>query len=337
MGILRVRLQRPAEEVLPVGNDRLLAMRYQHPEYIPVSVSLLPATWACYRETLDALVARHPVVFGEAQRAGRDYDLAQGTYVAGEHVDAWGCVWKNIRHGMEAMVVGHPVPTREAVRQLRPPAELLGRLPHGFMYLRLADLRGFDQLMLDFAEEPPELQLLIDTVLAHNLRELEAILSGAQGDMLYFGDDLGMQAGLAISPARWRRYLKPCYAALYGRCHEAGFSVYMHTDGHIVEIIPDLVDCGVNVINPQVRANGLDRLAEVCKGIVCVDLDLDRQLFPFATPDEIDAHVREAVLALGSPAGGLWLKAECGPDVPLENIEAICCALERYRGAFREE
>lgn len=318
-----------------MNDDRLLAMRFERPQYIPVSVSLLPATWARYRGDLEDLVARHPLVFGEWQRGSRDYDLAQGTYVAGQHVDHWGCVWKNIRHGLEAMVVGHPVPTREAVHRLRPPAELLGRLPHGFMYLRLGDLRGFDALMLDFAEEPPELQMLIDIVLEYNLRELEAILAKAQGPMLYFGDDLGMQTSLPISPAKWRKYLKPCYAALYGRCRAAGYSVYMHSDGHIVEIIPDLVECGVKVINPQVRANGLERLAEVCKGVLCVDLDLDRQLFPFATPAEIDAHVRRAVQVLGGPQGGLWLKAECGPDVPLENIEAICTALERYRGYYR--
>jgi hypothetical protein len=58
-------------------------------------------------------------------------------------------------------------------------------------------------------------------------------------------------------------------------------------------------------------------------------------MFPFATPEQIDAHVREAVEKLGSPEGGLWLSAECGPDVPLENIEAICQALEKYRGYFR--
>jgi len=319
-----------------VDNDRLLAMRYQRPEYIPVSVSILPATWARYRDELGALVARHPVIFGAGPGiSDGNYDLAQGTYVAGEHVDAWGCVWRNIRHGMEAMVVSHPVPTREAVHTLRPPRKVLGQLPHGFMWLRLADLRGFDQIMLDFAEEPPELQMLIDIVLQHNLRELEVMLANVQDEPIYFGDDLGMQTSLAISPAKWRQYMKPCYAAIYGRCHQAGHSVYMHTDGHIVEIIPDLVDCGVDVINPQVRANGLDRLATVCKGVVCVDLDLDRQMFPFASPAEIDAHVREAVEVLGSPEGGLWLKAECGPDVPLANIEAICTALERYRGWFR--
>jgi len=67
---------------------------------------------------------------------------------------------------------------------------------------------------------------------------------------------------------------------------------------------------------------------------VCVDLDLDRQMFPFGTPADIDAHVREAVETLGAPEGGLWLKAEVGPDVPLENVEAICQALETYRGYY---
>ncbi len=105
----------------------------------------------------------------------------------------------------------------------------------------------------------------------------------------------------------------------------------MHTDGHIVEIIPDLIDCGVNVVNPQVRANGIDALAATGKGKVCVDLDLDRQLFPFCTPQDVDDHIHEAVAKLGSPAGGLWLKAEIGMDIPLENIEAIFCALEKYR------
>lgn len=122
---------------------------------------------------------------------------------------------------------------------------------------------------------------------------------------------------------------------MYSRCHDAGCDVYMHTDGHIIPIIPDLIDCGVNVINPQIRANGLDNLVRACKGKVCINLDLDRQMFPFGTPAEIDAHVRECVEALGDPAGGLWLNAEIGPDIPLENVEAICQALLKYRGMFR--
>lgn len=90
----------------------------------------------------------------------------------------------------------------------------------------------------------------------------------------------------------------------------------------------------MNVINPQFRANGLGNLAAVCKGKICVDLDLDRQMMPFCSPADLDAHVLEAVEALGSPAGGLWIKGEVGPDVPLENIEALCDALETHRAHF---
>jgi uroporphyrinogen-III decarboxylase len=130
---------------------------------------------------------------------------------------------------------------------------------------------------------------------------------------------------------KWRKYLKPCYARLYQPFRAAGHPVYMHTDGHILDIIPDLIDCGVTVLNPQSRANGLENLARACRGRVCVDLDLDRQLFPFAAPDEIDAHVRDAVEIMGGREGGLWLRAEINYEVPLENIAALCAALEKYR------
>jgi len=133
-----------------------------------------------------------------------------------------------------------------------------------------------------------------------------------------------------MSPEHFRKYLKPCYAQIFGMCRDAGIHVYFHSDGHILEVIDDLIECGVTVINPQIRANTLDGLVEVCKGKVCVNLDLDRQLFPFCTPKDIDEHIREAVVKLGSKQGGLMLVAECEPDVPLENIEAICQALEKY-------
>jgi hypothetical protein len=316
-------------------DDRYKAMMFEYPEYIPASVSLMPATWMLYREELAALVARHPLIFGDEDPYQRDYDAVSGHYAKGEYVDNWGCVWSSLRTGLDAIVTGHPVPRREDVRTLEAPKELLGHLPHGFMWLRLADLRGFDQIMMDFAEESPELQQLIDVVLEYNMREVDLLLQRNDNYLVHFGDDLGMQHGLAISPAKWHKYLKPCYARIYGRCHEAGRSVYMHTDGHIIEIIPDLIDCGVNVLNPQIRANGLDNLVAVAKGKVCVHLDLDRQLFPFASPQEIDDHVREAVVKLGAPEGGLWLNAECEPDVPIENIEAICSAIEKYRAFYR--
>ncbi len=311
-------------------DDRIKSIKREYPGRIPISAHILPAAWMKYREALDEIVHRHPLVFGESNDQ-RDYDDVGGTYVAGEHVDVWGCIWSNTKTGMEAIVTGHPVPTREGVHSLKIPEEDAG-IPHGFMYLRLADIRGFEELMLDFAEEPPELQMLIDKVLEYNLRQVQRRLEKIErpGRIVWLGDDLGMQNSLPMSPEKWRRYLKPCFEQIYAPFKEAGHYVYMHTDGHILEIIPDLADCGVDVVNAQVGANGMENLADVCKGKVCLDLDLDRQQLPFWSPDEVDAHVREAVETLGAPEGGLWLKAEIGDDVPLENVEAVCAALERY-------
>jgi len=98
-----------------------------------------------------------------------------------------------------------------------------------------------------------------------------------------------------------------------------------------LEVVGDLIDAGVTVINPQIRANTSEGIAKTMKGQICVNLDLDRQLFPFATPSGIREHVKAAVIRLGSRDGGLMLSAECGPDVPLENIEALCRAFEEFR------
>lgn len=317
-------------------NDNQKAMTFNYPEYIPCSVGVLPAGWLKYGDDLRALAEKYPNILSAPEAT--DYrELITPGVAVGEHTDGWGCVWSNIHEGHASIVTGHPLPTRADVHTLKMPDTDMG-LPHGFMFLRLTDLRGFEEAMIDFAEEPPELQMLIDIVLEYNVRQLPKLLACFHGnipDPLWFGDDLGTQHALPISPDKWRKYLKPCYTKLFGMVHDAGVRVYMHTDGQIYEIIPDLIECGVDVINPQIRANGFDNLARTCKGKVCVGLDLDRQMFPFCTPQDIDDHVREAVETLGAPEGGLWLGAEVDDGVPIENIEAICVAMEKYRGHFR--
>ena len=160
--------------------------------------------------------------------------------------------------------------------------------------------------------------------------QIEAKLP-SMGEIAYFGDDLGMQKGLAIGPDKWRKYLKPCYMKMYRYVRKQGKYVYMHTDGMIYEIMPDLQECGVNMINPQYRANGLDNLVRVCRGKIPIHLDLDRQMFPFATPSQIESHVAECVEALYLPRGGLALNVELNHEVPISNMAAILDAVRKYR------
>ncbi len=309
------------------------AIRYQHPESIPASIGMLPAAWIKYGKDLQKLIDEYPQFFGGRQVDLNNIDsIIAPTYHVGEHVDEWGCVWSNVDEGMESIVTGHPVNSEEDVYKLQIPQNKDGRLPHGFMYLRLLDLCGFELAMMMFAEEGEEIQLLIDKVLEYNVNQIEAILPNI-GDMVFFGDDNGMQNGLAIGPEKWRKYIKPCYAKLYGMIKKAkpDTLIYMHTDGCIWEIMPDLVECGVDMINPQFRANGLDNLVRVCKGKIPINLDLDRQLFPFATRSEIFDHVGQCVEALYMPEGGLGLNVELNYEIPLDNMAAILDAVEKYR------
>ncbi len=306
------------------------AMTYNYPSEIPVSVSLLPAAWKKYGDELRDIVRKYPQFFGDlAER----YDLNTYTpwrYHEGKYTDEWGCVWENIEEGMDAIVTEHPIKTREDIRSLVIPPNRDGRNPHGFMYLILLDLRGFEEAMIDFAEEPEELQILIDKVLEYNCYQIEYNVKKA-GDIMYFGDDLGMQKGLAMGAERWRKYMFPCYKKMYDIVHANNKLVYMHTDGCIIEIMPDLAAAGVNMINPQYRANGLDNLVRVCRGKIPINLDLDRQLMPFATRKDMEDHIRECVEAMYLPQGGFGISLELNMDVPLEIIEHSIACVDKYR------
>ena len=122
-----------------------------------------------------------------------------------------------------------------------------------------------------------------------------------------------------------------CIISLYKLCKDDGRLVYMHSDGCIFEIMPDLKECGVDMINPQFRANGLDNLEKVCKGKIPINLDLDRQLFPYGNPQDMRDHVEACVKRLYLPEGGLGLSIEIGSDVPLENVEALLDAANEFR------
>lgn len=318
-------------------SEFLQAIRMDSPENIPTSVSILPAMWIHNGDETHRLVKEFPQFFPE----GYDVDysdpaaVAHGTYKAGEHVDEWGCVWSNVDEGMEAIVTGHPVNDPEDVFTLEQPKKLTGILPHGFMYLRLLDLCGFENAMMMFAEEGEEIETLIAKVLDFNKKQIAYGMDKYYNGFAFFGDDQGIQTGLAIGAERWRRYLKPCFREMYGmiKAHNPNTLIYMHTDGCIHEIMPDLVECGVDMINPQFRANGLDNLVRVCRKehTIAINLDLDRQMFPFGTRSQIFDHVAQCVEALYLPQGGLSLNVELNYEIPMENCYAILEAVEKYR------
>lgn len=339
------------------------AAQFDCPEWIPSLVHIYSSTWKKHRERMDDLVLRYPHLFDKGGEVRGTDEMPWRTeefspaYRAGEYyTDPWGCVWYNVSGGLKGQVVKSPLTDWNALSSYRIPDPLIwgdfgpigdweeiqaksekrrreGRVTVGdvgYFYHRLTFLRGFKNLMMDFMTGPPQLTKLADMMVENKLRLIDKWLE-INVDVIAFVDDLGTQTSLQMSPATFRRYLKPAYDRMMNSCREASRIIYLHSDGHIVELTDDFVDLGINIINPQFRANGLNSLVQKCKGRICVDLDLDRQLFPFATPKRLKNHVKEAVARLGAKEGGLMLFASCSPDVPLANIEAICQSLDEYR------
>lgn len=335
----------------------LKAMQFDHPWWTPASVGVLPAVWMKYREQFEQLVLSHPRLFPRYEKGSRDFDfIPEPFYEAGTVTTCWGCVWENYTRGMVGQAVGHPLADWSAMERWTPPDPLKddtfgprdwdlvkkeieqnrkehrtvwgGGLPHNMVFLLLTDLRGFENVMIDMATDEPNLHKLIAIIQRYNVTVIRKYLDMGV-DMMGFGEDQGMQASLPMSPAMWRKFLKPTFEAMYGPCRDAGIPIRMHTDGHILEIIPDLIEVGVRLLNPQFRANGLDGLVEVARGKVAMSLDLDRQLFPFATAAQIEEHIAQAHEALVLPEGGLMLQAEVSPDFSLDTMDAIFTALEK--------
>lgn len=334
----------------------LRAVEFRYPERIPCSVSLAPLAWSTHREGLEEVLLRHPLLFPGFQPGKTDFDEFGPAYREGERYrDNWGCVWYNRIGGLEGQVVEHPLADwdalddyefpdpmtktergdrnwaqiRESIRQQKERGELTGGSGER-LFDRLYFLRGFENLMMDFATDEPRLRVLIDRLTEHEMRIVEEYLKIGV-DVISFHTDIGAQTALMISPEQFRRYIKPMFAALFLPIREAGTHVNLSSDGRLVEIVDDLIECGVSVHDPQLRANTIEGIEKAYKGRLCANVDLDRQMWAFCSASDIDAQVREVVHRLYMPEGGLMVSASVwDANTPLKNIDALCGALEKY-------
>jgi len=271
--------------------------------------------------------------------------------------DGWGCLWSYAMDNLEGQVVEHPLidwekfssygapnpanytdwkKAESAIGKAKKKGELTsGSTEHGFLFLKLTYLRGFENCMIDIAEKNPRIVELIDMITDYWMDVVRRYVDMGV-DMVGFGDDLGLQKALPISPSAWREFIKPAYKRIFSYCRENGVYVGLHTDGYILNIIPDLIECGVSILNPQDIVNGVDNLERLAKGRVAINLDIDRQkLTVFGKKDEIETHIFNCIKTLGSPHGGLSLIWGVYPGTPIENIETVLSSMDKYRLYWR--
>ncbi|MCK4401103.1 hypothetical protein KAW08_02215 [bacterium] len=189
------------------------------------------------------------------------------------------------------------------------------------LFEKLQELRGYENLMIDLIEERKELEELADMIVEFNLSLIKrAIKLGA--DMINFADDWGTQQALMINPSLWRKFFKPRYKRLFDAIHKGNAYVHFHSCGYTIEIIPDLIELGVDVLQCQsfLMKKELSQFA----GKICFDLYGDRQGgIKHGFPDEFKKHIRHLIKMFGTEKGGIIGGSGVDPDLSLENLEAM--------------
>jgi uroporphyrinogen decarboxylase len=267
--------------------------------------------------------------------------------------DEWGVTWKTVAYetpygkGKYTEPAGHPISDEAALQAYHPPDPnrpelyqeakrvireykdeywIVGVTPTTIFESAWA-LRGYERLLLDLAKDPDTANTLLDIPYRYHKVVAERLVRLGV-DMLWLGDDVGGQDFMLISPSMWRKYFKPRMAELMASLRQINpqIKIAYHTDGVVYPIIPDLVEIGLDVLNPiQPAAMDPVKLKNEYGKRLCFwgSLDIQRTL-PFGTPGQVREEVITRLKTIGRK-GGLLI----GPthniqlDTPLENFWAM--------------
>lgn len=211
-----------------------------------------------------------------------------------------------------------------------------GLPPHmgGEIFEAAQRLRGFEQLMSDFFRNPQFVEYLFDQ-LASIASQSVAILAGAGVDVICLDDDVGEPSRMMIGPDLWRRFLKSHLSRIIktASTENPAVRILYHSDGYIEPIIPDLIEIGVNVINP-VQPDVMDPAALKEKygnrlafwGTVGTASD-----WLYGSPRAIEDEVKERIGTIGKKKGLVIAPAyDLEPKVKWENVLAFVRAVRKY-------
>jgi uroporphyrinogen decarboxylase len=201
---------------------------------------------------------------------------------------------------------------------------------------RLRLLVGFTDLLLALYTQRPQLERLLDKLVGMTLDAVQiyAEMGTVHGFMTW--EDWGLQTTLQIKPQQWREIFKPRYARIVEATHEVGMHYLFHCCGQIADIIPDLIEIGVDVLQlDQPRLMGVERLAGEFGSQICFwnTVDIQWSPDPEVTLDEVRAEVKRMVDAFGRSEGGFIARQYPQPKdigMPREKHQAIYEAFMEY-------
>jgi len=220
-------------------------------------------------------------------------------------------LWHESRDALKARFAGHTDRFRAVF------------IPFG-PFERAWTLRGFTEILTDMIAEPAFCEDLFEAILHHQMDMIEHLVT-LDIDAVLFSDDWGQQNGLIMGPDLWRRYLKPRMAKMIGRVHEAGKKAVLHCCGCVTEILPEIIDMGLDCLE-SVQPEAMDVFE--LKRIYGRDIAFwgggpSQSLIPFGPPEEIQHRFKRLRDEVGAGGGYICAPAkEILDGTPVANAVA---------------
>jgi uroporphyrinogen decarboxylase len=191
-------------------------------------------------------------------------------------------------------------------------------------------LRGLEQFMMDLALEPEMAIYIMDRLTEVHLENTRRVLklAGDRIDMIYFYDDVGGQDALLVSKPMWSELIRPRHARIIEAARSFGVKVMYHTDGAVRSLLPELIDMGVDVLNPiQPTARGMAPadLKREFGARLCFHGGIDIvNTLRTGTPDQVRAEARERIATLNAGGGYIMCSSHhIQADSPIDNVLAL--------------
>jgi len=204
----------------------------------------------------------------------------------------------------------------------------------GHMYETAWQIRGYEQFLLDTIERPAWAECLLERLFQQNLaRAVGAAKAGA--DLIFCGDDVANQNAMMFSPETWRKLIHSRWSKLWRTVKEIRPDVRIkyHSDGNLAAVVGEMVDAGLDILNPvQPECLDADELYRQYGDRLTLDGTIGTQsTMPWGKPADVRARVKEVIDKYGRNGGLIIAPTHVlEPEVPLENIDALCEACREY-------
>ncbi|MDD1651235.1 MAG: uroporphyrinogen decarboxylase family protein, partial [Methylococcaceae bacterium] len=194
------------------------------------------------------------------------------------------------------------------------------------------------ETLLNFHLRPEVMEAAVRRIEEFTLEFSRRSMEAGRGlaDIYFYGDDFATQRGMMISPAHWRRFLKPTYRKIFALAKGMGYRVWFHSCGTFRPVLGDLVDCGMDVwetVQAHLPGNEPESLKrDFGKHITFYGAISTQHTLPEGTTDQVRSEVRERIRVLGE-GGGYICGSDHGimPDVPIDNVLALIDEARRFR------